>query len=499
MKRSAGILLPLFCLPSPYGIGCMDKAAYDFVDFLAAAGQKYWQILPLGATGHGGSDDSPYQTISAFAGNPYFLSLPALVEEGVLTQEECEEALGDLPDGNIDYDALHQKRLPLLRKAYERSNISGNSEFLDFVWDNAWWLDDYATFAAVRSFFGEAAFSQWPEDIRKHWGFALDHYRRELYFDIEFHKYLQFQFFRQWKKLKDYANQKGISIIGDVPIYVSPDSADVWAHPELFRVDSNGCPTEVAGCPPDAFAEEGQMWGNPLYRWEQHRNTDYGWWRSRVYFAFRLYDVVRLDHFRGFDEYFVIPADSENALSGHWEKGPNMELFHCIRHHLGEKQFIAEDLGFMTDSVRELVKNSGFPNMKVLQFAFDVGDTYGKNPYLPHHHSENCVVYTGTHDNDTLLGWLSAMDAPQQKRLEEYFRREGREELRKAVMDAAMGSTAKLCIIPLQDHLKLDGSHRVNQPGTVGKNWRWRLNKNLLTESVAQEIYHLTCRFGRGE
>jgi len=499
MQRGAGILLPVSSLPSAYGIGCFSKEAYDFVDWLAEAGQSYWQILPLGATSFGGSDDSPYQVTSVFAGNPYFISLDALVEEGVLSREECTVPDFGTVQDRVDYKKLHDHRLPLLRKAYERSDITKDPGFLAFVQENAWWLEDYALFMAVRGFFGEQAFSQWPEDIRRHWGFALDYYRRELYFDVEFQKYLQYKFFCQWSDLKNYANSRGIRILGDLPIYVSPDGADLWANPHLFQLDENQRPTAVAGCPPDRFEPGGQLWGNPLYRWDAHARDGYAWWLSRLWYSFRLYDGVRIDHFRGFDEYFSIPAGAADARNGHWEKGPGMALFHRVRECLGERMILAEDLGFLTDSVRQLVKDSGFPNMKVLQFAFDEDDIAGCNEYLPHHYEKNCVVYTGTHDNETLAGWLEEMTPELKNRLRRYLDCPGADDrlLRRAVLVTAMGCSADTCIIPIQDYLGLDNSCRMNRPATVGINWRWRMSPGALTEELAGSVRDLTLEYGR--
>ena len=406
MKRYSGILLSVSSLPSKYGIGCFDKAAYDFVDWLAESGQRYWQILPLGATSHTGAFDSPYQAYSAFAGNPYFISLDALIEEGVLTEEECAAADFGSDPAKVDYEALYKNRLPLLHKAYERSDISHNKAFTRFCHENFWWLDDYALFMAVREYFGGKGWTEWPTDIRMHYGYALDYYREKLYFNVEFHKYLQFKFYEQWSRLKKYANDKHILIVGDMPIYVSPDGSDVWAQPEMFQLDKDNRPTQIAGCPPDSFAADGQVWGNPLYRWDYHRQTGYHWWVTRMWYSYKLYDLVRLDHFRGFDEYFAIPAGSATAKDGHWEKGPGMELFNTLKWKLGDKGVIAEDLGLLTDGVRALVRDSGYPNMKVVQFAFSSADEGGSNEYLPHNYQNNCVVYTGTHDNETVNGWL---------------------------------------------------------------------------------------------
>ena len=500
MKRYAGVLLSVTSLPSKYGIGCFDQAAYDFVDWLVKAGQKYWQILPLGATSHGGSDDSPYQAYSAFAGNPYLISLEDLIEEGVLTEEECEAVdFGTDPD-KVDYDKLHENRLALLHLAYERSNISRNPDFQAFCQNNHWWLNDYALFMALKAFFKEVPFRAWPEDIRMHWGFALDYYNRELYFDVEFQKYLQFKLDQQWTRLNKYANENHIKIVGDIPIYVSPDGADVWAHPELFQLDEKNESSSIAGCPPDAFAEDGQVWGNPLYRWDFHKATGYEWWVTRMWHSFKLYDVVRIDHFRGFDEYFSIPADKASAKYGHWEKGPGMDLFNTIRRRLGDVEVIAEDLGLMTEGVRQLVKDSGYPNMKVLQFAVDPADIALSNDYWPQHYNRNCVVYTGTHDNETLAGWYACLskEAKEQRRayLGNYAIAEKR--MYKAAINCAMTSVAKDCIIPIQDHLGLPNTCRMNQPGTVGFNWRWRLIPGQVTGELAAEVREMTIRANRG-
>ena len=499
MKRYAGVLMSITSLPSRYGIGCFDQAAYDFVDWLAAAGQRYWQILPLGATSHGGSDDSPYQAYSAFAGNPYMISLEALIEEGLLTKEECDAVdFGDNP-AKVDFDKLFENRLPLLHKAYQRANVGSDAAFQAFCKENFWWLDDYALFMALKTFFKHANFRTWPEDIRMHWGFALDYYNRKLYFDVEFQKFLQFKFDQQWTKLKAYANAKHIQIVGDIPIYVSPDGADVWAQPELFQLDSHNAPTAIAGCPPDAFAADGQVWGNPLYRWDYHRNTGFHWWVTRMWHSFKLYDVVRIDHFRGFDEYFSIPADEDTAKNGHWEKGPGMDLFNTIKYRLGDVQVIAEDLGLMTDGVRRLVKASGYPNMKVLQFAVDPADIACSNDYWPHNYDSNCVVYTGTHDNETVAGWYAGLSKPAKEQIRNYLCNHDTADKRmyKALISLTMASVAKDCIIPIQDHLGLPNTARMNQPGTVGFNWRWRLLPGQVTDALAEEVLAVTMRTNR--
>lgn len=496
IKRTAGILLPITSLPSKYGIGCFSKSAYDFVDWLKEAGQSYWQILPLGPTSYG---DSPYQSFSTFAGNPYFISLEALIQEGVLTEEECEAADFGKRADDIDYEKQYRNRYPLLRKAYERSNISENPDYQRFVAENAWWLSDYALFMAVKDRFEGKPWTEWAEDIRLRWENAMDYYRRELYFDIEFQQYLQYQFYRQWMQLKHYANEKGIQFIGDIPIYVAMDSADAWAHPELFQLDENNQPTAVAGCPPDGFSATGQLWGNPLYRWDYHRQTGYSWWISRLWYCFQLYDVVRIDHFRGFDEYFSIPFGAESAIDGHWERGPGIELFRRVEEALGWKQVIAEDLGYVTDSVRELVRQSGFPGMKVLEFAFDSRDSGCANDYLPHNYTENAVAYTGTHDNETIAGWWKSIMPEEQKLARSYLcdQHTPAKYLHKSFISLIMRSRASLCVIPIQDYMGLDNKCRINKPSTVGINWRWRLTEDQLTKELQEEIYETALRYGR--
>lgn len=495
-KRASGILLPISSLPSKYGIGCFSKSAYEFVDQLKAAGQSYWQILPLGPTSYG---DSPYQSFSTFAGNPYFVSLEALIEEGVLEEEECEQADFGTDPSSVDYEKLYRNRFKLLRKAYERSNIFTDPEFGRFCLENSWWLDDYALFMAVKDRFDGKSWIEWAEDIRLRWGFALDYYRRELYFDIEYYKYIQFKFREQWMKLKAYANRQGIRIIGDIPIYVAFDSADTWANPSLFRLDENNLPTAVAGCPPDAFTEAGQLWGNPLYRWDYHKNQGYDWWVKRLSNCFMLYDVVRIDHFRGFDEYYVIPYGEKTAKNGKWEKGPGMDLFHTVFERLGKRQIIAEDLGFITDSVRALVRDSGYPNMKVLEFAFDSRDTGNAGDYLPHNYDKNCVVYTGTHDNELLCSWYKNISPAERQMVRDYLHNQTVPDdfIYRELIALAMQSVANLCIIPIQDYMGYTNEARMNTPSTLGNNWKWRLTEGEITEELLAEILKMTKTYGR--
>ena len=494
--RKGGVLLPVSSIPSKYGIGAFSKEAYDFIDKLKKAGQNYWQILPVGPTSYG---DSPYQSFSTFAGNPYFISLESLVEQGLLKKKECDEAdFGKLAD-SVDYHKLYLERFQLLRKAYERSNITQKEEFHDFRRENAFWLNDYAVFMAVKTFFGGKSFEEWPEDIRRRWEYALNYYRRELYYDIEFYEYIQYEFYRQWFRLKKYANEKGIKIIGDIPIYVAYDSADVWAHPELFQMDAEGKPQTVAGCPPDGFSATGQLWGNPLYRWDYHRDTGFSWWIRRMEKCTSLYDVTRIDHFRGFDQYFSIPAGADDATAGHWEQGPGISLFHAIRARLGDIQIIAEDLGYITDSVRKLVWECGFPNMKVLEFAFDSRDSSGPGEYLPHNYNKNCVVYTGTHDNETLLGWLDNILPEEVEMVKKYVGRDTKEkkELVSDLIRVAQSSVADYCIIPIQDYLCLDNGARINTPSTVGTNWKWRVSDKQLSNKLAEKIKEYAVVYGR--
>ena len=461
MNRTAGILLSVSSLPSKYGIGCFSKSAYEFADWLKEAGQSYWQILPLGPTSYG---DSPYQSFSTYAGNPYFISLEDLIEEGVLTEKECEKLETESKEGTIDYKKLYEDRYPILRKAYERSNISENPDYQQFLAENEWWLSDYALFMAVKDRFEGRPWTEWAEDIRLRYGYAMDYYRRELYFDIEFQKYLQFTFYKQWNKLKAYVNSLGIRMIGDIPIYVAMDSADAWANPSLFQLDEKNVPYAVAGCPPDGFSATGQLWGNPLYRWEYHRQTGYEWWLKRLSHCFKLYDAVRIDHFRGFDQYYSIPYGAEDATRGHWEQGPGIDLFNRVRQVLGEKEVIAEDLGYVTDSVRKLVYDSGFPGMKVLEFAFDSRDSGCANDYLPHNYPENSVAYTGTHDNETLAGWFDSITKEEQNMVRDYLcdHYTPKKYLYKSLNSLVMRSKAALCVIPMQDYLGLDNHYRMN-------------------------------------
>lgn len=494
--RGSGILCPISSLPSPYGIGCFSKEAYQFVDFLKKAGQKYWQILPIGQTSYG---DSPYQSFSTFAGNPYFICLEALIQEGLLTEEECNLCDFGNDPMYVDYGKLYEQRYVLLKKAFKRSNVANNPKFQKFLIDNQDWLDDYSFFMALKHYFHDVSWIQWPKEVRMRDTEVLQDYRVKLKNNIEFYEYIQFLFFHQWDKLKQYGNQKGIKIIGDIPIYVAFDSADAWANPELFQFDEDRKPVAVAGCPPDGFSKTGQLWGNPLYQWEYHEGTNYQWWVRRMEACYRLYDVIRIDHFRGFDEYYSIPASAKTAEHGHWKSGPGMKLMNVIQKKLGNVEIIVEDLGYINDSVRELVAQSGFPNMKVLEFAFDIRDSSGPSEYLPYNYDKNCVVYTGTHDNETLAGWLENLSLEELEQIDRYL---GCSKMKKidrlrGMIRLAQSSTANLCVIPIQDYLGLGNEARMNKPSTIGNNWKWRLLREQMTDALALEIKDYTKTYGR--
>lgn len=486
--------MPVSSLPSEYGIGCFDKKAYEFVDFLKNAGQSYWQILPLGPTGYG---DSPYQSFSTFAGNPYFIDLGELISQGLLTRAECDNA-GFCENGYIDYGNLYSKRFPLLKKAYKRSDIDKSRDFLNFCNENEW-LSDYALFMALKEHYGGKPLSGWDRDIRMRESDAVEKYSDMLCGQSGFYKFLQYLFEKQWKRLKGYANKNGIKIIGDIPIYVAPDSAEVWATPQLFKLSEDRSPRAVAGCPPDGFSKDGQLWGNPLYEWSYHKKTGYSWWIKRLRRCFELYDVVRIDHFRGFDEFYSIPYGDKTAEHGQWEKGPGLELFRAVEKSLGKREFIAEDLGFMTDSVKRLVSESRIPNMKVLEFAFDSRDTGNRNDYLPHCYDENCVAYTGTHDNQPIASWFKTISDDERKMVREYlcdsFTPD--DKLNIPLISLLMRSKAALCVIPMQDWLGLGDESRINIPSTKSGNWRWRANADALNGQLEKEIYSVTRLFGR--
>lgn len=487
--RKCGVLLPVFSLPSKYGIGSFSKEAYEFVDFLKASGQNYWQILPLGPTGYG---DSPYQSFSTFAGNPYFIDVDEFVKEGFVTEADCEElsAVNTGWENYINYAKLYDVRYKLLRKAFENSNIRNTPAFCEFSRENAFWLDDYALFMSVKNFFDNKSWPEWDEDIRIRKPEAVKEYKERFATEMDFYRFQQYYFAKQWKAVKAYANSNDIKIVGDIPIYVAFDSSDAWANPELFDLNSDNIPNAVAGCPPDPFAVTGQLWGNPLYKWEYHKETGYEWWLKRISYCFGLYDVIRIDHFRGFDEFYAIPYGDPTAEFGTWRPGPGYELFETINNKLGQREIIAEDLGFLTDSVRELVKKTGYPGMKILQFAFG-GDA--DSEYLPHNLGNNSIIYTGTHDNETTRGWYERCLREEKhtaEYLQEYTGVTAPQDMSLAVIKMAFASVCDTCIIPMQDYLNLGNEARINTPSVLGDNWQWRLtpgyNDGALIETMAK-------------
>lgn len=489
--RRCGVLMPVSSLPSRFGIGGFSKEAYDFVDFLAAAGQSLWQILPLGPTGYG---DSPYQSFSTFAGNPYYISLDSLIEQGLLTEEECEAQDYGNDTTKVEYEKIYNTRFQLLRKAFDRADVYQNEEYLSFVEENKQWLKDYAMYMAIKDSLGGISWIEWDEDIRLRKPQAMADYEKKLADEIAFYSYQQYLFATQWAALKEYANKKGISIVGDIPIYVAFDSADTWANPELFQLDEENVPTAVAGCPPDAFSATGQLWGNPLYKWEYHEETGFAWWIRRLAYCFQIYDIVRIDHFRGFDEYWAIPYGDATAEFGEWRQGPGYKLFEAMKKALGNRAVIAEDLGFLTPSVLKLVKKTGYPGMKILQFAFDSRE---ENDYLPYNYPKNCVVYTGTHDNDTVLGWIPAMSRKDLAFARKYLGVKRNSEICASLIRTALASVADTAIIPMQDYLELGGEARMNVPSTLGGNWEWRMEKDACTAELGARMLEWSQIYGR--
>ena len=490
MERSAGILLPVFSLPGAYGIGTLGREARAFADFLRDAGQRWWQVLPVGPTGAG---NSPYTSASTFAGNPLLIDLEDLRDRGLLTEAELSAARAE-PDGPIDYAALYENREPLLRRAFSRLDGAEAQAVRDFAAATPW-LGEYALYRALKTHFGETAWYDWPDQaLRDHDPAALAPWRTALAEDIAFHETVQCWFFSQWKALKDHANGLGVGIIGDLPIYVSLDSADVWSERREFLLDETGKPSRVAGVPPDYFSEEGQLWGNPLYDWAAMKQDGFGWWIRRVEGASRLFDAIRIDHFRAFERYWSVPAGAESAKEGQWEKGPGMDLLGVLTNWFPHITYIAEDLGLLTPEVHQLREAAGLPGMKVLEFAFD----HPGNAYLPHNYdSRRCVCYTGTHDNDTALGWYDHAPEAERAFAERYLGVSGREEVRKALLRCGMGSTAELFVAQMQDYLALGSEGRINVPGVAEGNWRWRMAPGAVTAALAAEIRTLTETYGR--
>ena len=481
--RKAGILMPISALPSPYGVGTLGEAARTFLDFLVQAGQSCWQLLPVGPTSYG---DSPYQSFSSFAGNPYFIDLDDLEAEGLLEKEEYENLNWGGDPASIDYGLLYENRYPVLRKACRRLVERQDEEFLAFCKQETFWLEDYALFMALKDKYEGKSWFQWPAEVRLREPAALNAARRELEEELTFWKAVQYLFYHQWEQLKKLANEKGITIIGDLPIYAAGDSADVWANPEQFQLDQDGLPVEVAGCPPDAFTEDGQLWGNPIFDWDKMKETGYRWWLQRIKAQYRICDTLRIDHFRGFDEYYAIPYGDKTARNGRWRPGPGLPFFRRVNEALDTPDIIAEDLGFLTPSVGQLLKDTGYPGMKILEFAFDNKD-WG-SCYLPHCYDPHCVVYAGTHDNDTIQGWMESAPDTTVAYAKEYLRLNEEEGYHWGMMRGAWASPADLAIMQLQDVLGLGGEARMNTPSTLGGNWCWRALPGVCTPELAEKL-----------
>ncbi|MDL2219984.1 4-alpha-glucanotransferase [Ruminococcaceae bacterium OttesenSCG-928-O06] len=489
--RGAGVLLPVSSLPSPFGIGSLGGAARAFVDFLAEAHQAYWQVLPTGPTGFA---DSPYQSFSAFAGNPWFVDLDTLCHQGLLHKEEYRTLPWGTDETLVDYGALARHREGVLRRAFAR--FADKPALAAFCEEQAHWLDDYALYMAIKAKQGGAPWGAWPEALRLRAPGALRECRESLAGDIEYHRFVQYQFFCQWGQLKAYAAGKGVRIIGDVPIYVAMDSADAWANPGLFQLKADGTPTAVAGVPPDAFSAEGQMWGNPLYRWDAMAQDGYAWWMQRLAAALAQCDAVRIDHFRALESYYAIPAGAATARQGQWQPGPGMGFIEAVHRHFPGAAIIAEDLGLLTEEVHALQKASGWPGMKVLQFAFD--GPRGRSPYLPHNHTRDSVVYTGTHDNDTVNGWFATAPQAVAAYAMEYLGSPHSADINQAFLHAALASVGHTAIVPMADWLRLGSEGRINTPATIsGRNWRWRMPPGALTPALQQEMARLTTLYGR--
>ena len=494
-ERSSGILFHPTSLPGKYGIGTLGKEAYAFIDFLKKSRQKLWQIFPLGPTGYG---DSPYQSFSSFAGNPYLIDFDLLIEAHLLSEEDLRDVFFGDNEEYIDYGSIYNQKYPLLRKAYENFKSSDNHEMREnlehFKRENASWLNDYSLYISLKNHFNGLPWNEWAHDIKNREHGAMEHYKNELADDIEYHNFIQFLFFKQWGDVKRYANENGIKIIGDIPIFVAADSSDAWANPEIFLFDEERKPVKVAGVPPDYFSATGQLWGNPLYNWQKLKETNYSWWVERVRANLSTCDIIRIDHFRGFEAYWAVPYGDDTAINGQWEPGPGIDLFNAIKSQLGELPIIAEDLGLMTQGVIDLREATGFPGMKILGFAFDSGE---ENDYLPHTYTKNCVVYTGTHDNDTLIGWFQKAKEEDRQFARDYLNSRSDDEIHWNAIRGAWSSVANMAISPVQDFLGLGSEARINTPGVAAGNWQWRLRHGVLTDELAERIAKLTKVYSR--
>ncbi|MCR5664067.1 MAG: 4-alpha-glucanotransferase [Oscillospiraceae bacterium] len=485
--RKSGILMAMSSLPSPYGIGTMGKSAKRFIDFLKAAGQKYWQLLPLGPTSYG---DSPYSSFSTFAGNPYYIDLDQLVRDGLLKRSELRELDWGADPERVDYGAVYRNRYEVLRKAYRRGREKLKAEVASFRAENTAWLEDYALFMAAKQRFGMACWTDWPEeDLRLHKPEAVRLWREKLADEVDFWVFLQMLFFRQWTELRRYAREQGVEFIGDVPIYVALDSADVWSAPDFFQLDEENLPTEVAGVPPDAFTDVGQLWGNPLYDWDRMKADGYGWWIRRIEGAQKLYDVIRIDHFRGFESYWAVPYGDTTARRGRWRPGPGMELIGVLTRWFPELRFIAEDLGYTTPEVEKMLKDSGMPGMKILEFGFD---PKGNSDYMPHNCINHSVCYVGTHDNDVVNGWVRGTDKATLRYAAAYMAKGEDESWCHAMLRTGMSTASQLFVMQMQDVLELPASARMNCPGVADGNWQWRMKPDALSASLARGVRRLT-------
>ena len=491
-KRSSGVLMHITSLPGQFGIGTFGKSAYEFIDFLEETKQTYWQILPLTTTSYG---DSPYQSFSAVAGNLNLIDFSLLKEDGLLEESDYANVnFGENPE-KVDYALLFEERRPILEKAV--ANTSKNSEVLaeieKFEAENSSWLADYAEYMAIKESFGYKSFIHLDEDIKKGEQAAREKYRTELQDSIRYYTVTQYFFFKQWLALKEYANEKGIKIIGDMPIYVSADSVEMWTMPELFKVDENNEPLYVAGCPADDFSPTGQLWGNPIYDWEKHKEQGFSWWIYRVQESFKIYDVLRIDHFKGFSDFWQIDKDAENAVNGTWEAGPGIELFQKIKEQLGDLPIVAENLGFIDAKAEKLLDDSGYPGMKILQFAFPGEDNLDR----PHHYTQNSVAYTGTHDNDVVNGWYEKLSESEKELVSEYLNRRDDETITEAMIRGIYSSVSDYAIVTMQDLLDKDATSRMNVPSTVGGNWEWRMLAEDLTEERKEFLRNITVRYSR--
>ncbi|MDO4500781.1 MAG: 4-alpha-glucanotransferase [Erysipelotrichaceae bacterium] len=492
MKRSSGILCPISSLPSNYGIGTLGKEAYKFIDFLVKANQTYWQVLPIGPTGYG---DSPYQSFSSFAGNPYFIDLDELVKDGLLSKKDLKDLKVE-NENYINYGDIYNTRFPLLLKAYHNGKDKFAEEFGEFKNNNAKWLNEYSLFMALKKHFDNKCWINWEdENARLRREDTLNYYRDLLSEDIEYYSFIQFLFFRQFEALKAYAKEKEIQIIGDLPIYVPLDSCDVWANPECFELNDQNIPTAVAGVPPDYFTPEGQLWGNPLYNWEYMKTTGYKWWIDRVEATAKLFDVVRIDHFRGFDSYWSVPYGDTTAINGHWVTGPGMEFVGVLKNWFHDVEFVAEDLGYHTESVQKLLDDSTFPGMKVLQFGFDSREP---SNHAPHNYTENSICYVGTHDNSTCMGWKKAIKKSDLDFVYKYLNLHKEDNLVWSLTRTGMMSVSKLFVGCIWDYFELDDSARINAPGSLGNNWKWRMSKNQYDNKLAKQIAELVKMYERG-